>query len=128
MRHHRRLAALLLASLPALLPQPASSSSLDRALVLRIIQQRKAEIHKCYTDALSWNPELKGRLLIRFTVESDGTVSRAEEQAPPGEKFPDEVMARCVTDEFLLLQFPPGPGAIHITYPMIFSQKPNKPR
>lgn len=98
-------------------------------MVIRIIQQRQAEYQKCYTDALSWNPELKGRLLIRFTVESDGSVSHADEQSSPGEKFPDEVMARCVADEFLLLRFPTGPGAFHVTYPMIFdyrAQKQNK--
>jgi hypothetical protein len=115
-------------ALAALLPGAAESSSLDRAVVIRIIQQRQAEYQKCYTDALSWSPDLKGRLLIRFTVESDGQVSHAEEQSSPGEKFPDEVMARCVADEFLLLRFPAGPGAFHVTYPMIFAQKQNKPK
>lgn len=128
MRHHRGLAPFLLGALTALLPGSAESSSLDRAVVIRIIQQRQAEYQKCYTDALGWNPELKGRLLIRFTVESDGQVSHADEQTSPGEKFPDEVMARCVADEFLLLRFPAGPGAFHVTYPMIFTPKQNKPK
>lgn len=131
MRHHRGLAAFLLGALSALLPGAAESSSLDRALITRIIQQRRAEYQKCYADALSWSPDLKGRLVIRFTVESDGQVSHADEQPSPGEKFPDEVMARCVADEFLLLRFPAGPGAFHITYPMIFdqrAQKQNRPK
>ena len=66
-------------------PLAAQASSLDKTLVLRVIKEKQAEYQKCYTEALSWNPQLKGRLLIRFTVESDGEVSSASEQAAAGE-------------------------------------------
>lgn len=97
-------------------------------MVVRAIQQRQAEYQRCYNEALGWNPGLKGRLVIRFTVDSEGEVSAAAEQTTPHERFPDEVMARCVVEQFFLIRFPPGPESFQITYPMIFSQSPSKPR
>lgn len=91
-------------------------------MVIRVIKQRQAEYQKCYEDALTWSPDLKGRLVIRFTVESDGTVSAAEEQPGTTDKFPDEVMVRCVTDQFRQLTFPAGPQAFHVNYPLVFTQ------
>lgn len=124
MRHLRCLAAALLLACPL----AAQASSLDRTLVLRVIREKQAEYQKCYTEALSWNPQLKGRLVIRFTVESDGEVSSAAEQAAAGERFPDEVVVMCVTEQFRQLRFPPGPQTVHIVYPMVFTPKMAKPQ
>lgn len=118
----------LAAAVSVLAPLAAEASSLDKAMVTRVIQQRQTEYQRCYTEALGWHPGLKGRLVIRFTVDSDGEVSTAAEQAAPHERFPDEVMARCVIDQFLLMRFPSGPESFQITYPMIFTQNPSKPR
>jgi hypothetical protein len=48
MRPHRGLAPFLLSALAAVLPGAAESSSLDRAMISRIIQQRQAEYQKCH--------------------------------------------------------------------------------
>ena len=122
MRRHLCLAV----ALSLLGPLAAAASALDKALVTRIIQERRAEYQRCYTEALGWNPDLKGRMVIQFTIEVDGQVSAAAES--PHERFPDEVMVRCVAEQFLLLQFPPGPESFHITYPLIFTQNPSKSR
>ena len=97
-------------------------------MVLRVIEQRHAEYQKCYTEALSWSPGLKGRLVIGFTVESDGQVSAAAEQSAPGEKFSDELVTGCVAEQLRTLSFPPGPEAFRVVYPIIFRQKPAKAR
>lgn len=122
MRPHLCLAAAVY----LLGPLAAEASSLDKAMVVRVIQQRQAEYQRCYTEALGWNPGLKGRLVIRFTVDSDGEVSTAAEQTAP--RFPDDVMVSCVVEQFLLMRFPPGPESFQITYPLIFSQSPSKTR
>jgi len=101
---------------------------LDKAVVLRVIQQRQSEYQKCYTEALGWNPNLKGRLVIRFTVEADGEVSSADEQITPGQKFPEEIVSLCVADEFRQLRFPSSPEAFQVVYPLVFTPKPSKPQ
>lgn len=90
-------------------------------MVLRVVRQRQAEYQACYNAALGWHPGLKGRLVIRFTVEPDGQVSAAAEQSDPSNKFPDEVMATCVAEQFRALTFPAGPATFHVTYPMVFT-------
>lgn len=98
---------------------------MDKAAVRRVILERQAEYQKCYTDALEWNPQLKGRLVIRFTVEADGEVSAAVEQ-PEGQRFPDEVMTGCVLSQFQQLRFLPGPEQFHVVYPLIFVPQQQK--
>ena len=105
--------------------QAAQASSLDKALVHRVIHERQAEYQKCYTDALQWNPQLKGRLVIRFTVEADGEVSKAVEQQE-GQRFPDEVMTGCVLSQFQQLRFHPGPAQFQVVYPLIFVPQQQK--
>lgn len=106
--------------------QTVSASSLDKNLIRRVIQERQGEYQKCYTDALQWNPQLKGRLVVRFTVESDGEVSAAVEQPAEGQRFPDEVMTGCVLFQFQQLRFIPGPEQFHVVYPLIFVPQPPK--
>lgn len=95
-------------------------------MVRRVILERQAEYQKCYTDALEWNPQLKGRLVIRFTVEADGEVSAAVEQPTEGQRFPDEVMTGCVLHQFQQLRFLPGPEQFNVVYPLIFVPQPPK--
>ena len=114
------------AALLILGPLVADAASLDRAMVFRVVQQRQAEYTGCYTNALSWHPGLKGRLVIRFTVEPDGQVSSAAEQIEPSGRFPDEVMAGCIADQFRSLIFPSGDQSFQIIYPMVFTENPSK--
>lgn len=97
-------------------------------MVLRVVRQRQAEYQACYNDALGWHPGLNGRLVIRFTVEPDGQVSAATQQSEPSNKFPDEVMALCVAEQFRALVFPSGPATFHVVYPMVFTENPKPER
>ena len=123
MRHQRSLTAALL----LLGPLAAEASSLDKELIRGIIRGRQPEYRRCYEGALRRSPGLHGRLVLVFTVEADGEVSAATERAPPGEKFPDEMMTGCIFNQIRQLRFPSGPARFHITYPMTFSSEPNTP-
>ena len=108
-------------------PVAAVASSLDRAMIERGIKKRQADYQQCYTDALGWNPGLKGRLVIRFKIEADGHVSEATPSTAPADRFPDDVMAQCVADQFMQMVFPESTsGPIIITYPLVFSPAPGK--
>lgn len=120
MRHSYCLSILLLFSAV----HAAAASSLDKLMIRRVIQQRHEAYQKCYVAALSWSPELTGRLVIRFTVERSGEVSSAAEQVTAGQRFPDDVVPLCVAEEFRQLRFPPGPEAFQVMYPLLFKQEP----
>lgn len=115
----------LMVALLLFAPLAAQGSSLDKEMVRRVIKQRQPEYEKCYTQALNWNPGLKGRLLIRFAVDEDGTVSAASEQTAPGDTFPDTVVTGCIVEQFRQLTFPASSASYQVVYPLLF--QPKKP-
>ena len=82
----------------------------------------------CYEDGLRWNADVMGWVITRFTIEPDGTVSRAvedhdapDEKCPLPMRFPDPWVAACVVGAFKTLKFPaPKGGRLIVVYPIIF--------
>ena len=64
-------------ALVLLVTSMAAASSLDRALIRRVIAQRRAEVQACYEELLRREPTAQGKVLLRFTVTPEGKVSEA---------------------------------------------------
>jgi len=109
--------------------EPASplepKSSLDPAVIRRVLKQHTPAIRTCYDQALARNPALSGRMSLRWTVETDGTVSKAEVQSLPAE---DAEFGKCLVGVLRGMQFPRlAGGQVTITYPFVLSNQPEPP-
>lgn len=51
--------------------------TVDQDGLQRTLRRKRADIERCYERALAGDPELAGRILIEFTIGSDGRVSSA---------------------------------------------------
>lgn len=98
----------------------AAASSLDRALIRRVIAQRRAEVQACYEELLRHEPTAQGKVLLRFTVTPEGKVSEAAVR-PEGTTLRDEKLHACLSGVVRSLLFPKGPAPFHVTYPFAFA-------
>jgi hypothetical protein len=73
----------------------------------------------CYERGLGTNPNLEGRVTVRFAIGQDGTVTHA---ANGGSDLPDAGVVSCVIQTMYGVSFPqPKDGIVSVTYPLMFS-------
>jgi hypothetical protein len=70
----------------------------------------------CYEQGREHNPELAGRLEVRFAINPDGTVVQAQAVES---SLPSKV-SRCVVNVFYSLRLPQQDGQVIAQYPMFF--------
>jgi TonB family protein len=75
----------------------------------------------CYNEGLKRNPQLHGRVVVKFVLGPKGAV---ESSADAGSDLPDPVVVDCVVRGFRKLSFPvpqPQGGKISVVYPITFN-------
>ena len=88
-------------------------------VVQRIVRQNFGRFRLCYEGGLAQNPNLTGRVAVRFAISGDGSVSTAQNG---GSDLPDSKVIGCVVSAFYGLSFPkPENGIVTVTYPIMFS-------
>ncbi len=89
-------------------------------LIQRIVRSSLPRFRGCYADGLRSNPALAGRVVTKFVIARDGTVSAASDG---GSDLPDEGVRACVQRAFMNLSFPENPdgGVATVTYPIVMS-------
>jgi hypothetical protein len=95
------------------------------------IQQSMREIiplvKECYELALAEEPELSGKLTVRFEVVADeeqgGLVADSQIMPDEARPTPNALLAECLQETMyaLKLQAPKGGGKVVVTYPFIFN-------
>ncbi len=122
-----RSPAAELAPIPALsrepqLDPPVESSRgarLPPESVQRVVRLASGRFRDCYQDALRRAPKLQGRVVVRFVIGPDGSVSSAREESAT---LADRIGRKCVLAAFFELRFPIPPGqTIIVSYPLSFS-------
>jgi hypothetical protein len=83
-------------------------------------------LKQCYGAALKRRPELRGRLVLKFSIVGDPQVGGVVEDASIGEEsdLEDPEMETCARESLLALTFdkpPSGGGLVKVTYPVLFS-------
>lgn len=78
------------------------------AVVQRIIRQSLGLFRMCYEHGLSQDASLTGSVVVRFTIDSNG--SAMEPRASAGTNLPDHTVAECVASAFGELSFPAPEG------------------
>lgn len=98
---------------------PTASGRIPPEVIQRIVRQSSGRFRGCYETALRGNPNLAGRVSVRFVIGRDGAVSNA---ANGGSDLPDAAAVSCVVRAFYGLSFPaPEVGIVTVTYPISFT-------
>ena len=97
-----------------------ASGHLPPEVIQRVVRQNFGRFRLCYENGLRGNPNLAGRVGVRFVIGRDGGVMSS---ANGGSDLPDAGVVSCVVSAFRGLQFPQSEegGAVTVTYPIMFS-------
>jgi len=92
--------------------------SLDPSVIAREIRGRLGAIKACYEAGLKRNPNIGGKLQLRFEVSTVGKVTSAEIE---NDSMHDEEVASCIKSRVMTWRFPaPAGGSVQFSYPFIF--------
>ncbi|RME27495.1 MAG: hypothetical protein D6806_04560, partial [Deltaproteobacteria bacterium] len=95
------------------------SDSRDQQDIVKRIRRRLGGIKHCYEKRLKRNPQLKGKVVIRFVIHPGGKVISVEVvENTTG----DPEVASCIAARIRAIRFPPTDGGeTAVTYPFILA-------
>ncbi len=92
---------------------------LPQEVIQRIVRQNFGRFRLCYENGMRTNPNLAGRVAVKFVIDRSGSVSTASDG---GSDLPDQSVVSCVVRGFGNLSFPsPEGGIVTVVYPIIFN-------
>jgi len=92
---------------------------LDKDVVARVIKRYWAQIKYCYEKELSKNPNLYGKIAVKFTISGNGSVADAEiEQTEMNNAAVEDCIIRNI--KRWMFPAPKGGGIVVVRYPFIF--------
>ena len=88
----------------------------DKSAIDQVIKRHMNQIRYCYQRALVNEPELAGKVTVKFVIAKDGTVSSAEVKSTT---MNNSTVEHCILGRFLRMQFPVprGGGVAIVSYP-----------
>jgi len=100
-------------------PEITVNGHLRPEVIQRIVRQNFGRFRFCYEGGIRNNPNLQGRVAVKFVVSRSGAVART---ADGGSDLPDQNVVQCVVRAFDELSFPPPEaGMVTVVYPIVFS-------
>lgn len=102
------------------LPANADPNALSAAMIKATVQQQMAQIRQCYQREFQRNPSLRGKVVVRFLIEENGSVSGARLRESSME---NPVVEQCIVDEIAGMTFPkPQAGkVVPVSFPFSFT-------
>jgi hypothetical protein len=99
---------------------PIILGALDKSLIDAVIKRHMNQIRYCYQRELTKNPSLGGKIVIKFVIAKDGTVSKSDVKSST---MGNSAVESCIASRFMRFQFPEpkGGGIVIVSYPFIFS-------
>ncbi len=95
------------------------ASNCDRQAIARYVKRNLRAIQACYERALKRNVDLKGRVVIRFTIGEDGRVDGMPEIEE--DSLSDPSVARCIRSTIRMWRFPLKDNECPVAYPFVFA-------
>lgn len=99
---------------------PVVLGALDRSVIDAVIKRNMNQLRYCYSRELTQNPGLEGRIVVKFVIARDGTVSSA---TTGSSTMASPRVETCLNARFQNFQFPEpaGGGIVIVKYPFVFS-------
>ncbi len=98
---------------------PSVNGRLPPEVIQRIVRQNFGRFRLCYENSLRNNPNLQGRVTVKFVIDRSGAVGMT---ADGGSDIPDSGVVQCVVRGFGNLSFPqPEGGMVTVVYPILFN-------
>jgi outer membrane biosynthesis protein TonB len=99
---------------------PIIMGALDKSLIDRVIKRHMNQIKYCYQKQLTKNPNLAGKVTVKFVISRDGSVSKASTKKST---MGNSAVESCINRRFHRFKFPEpkGGGIVIVSYPFIFS-------
>ena len=93
---------------------------LDGSAVTKVFRRRAKAFKTCYERRLKVNPNLSGKVVLRFTI---GTAGRITSISIASNSTGDSAVGSCITSKVRGWRFtPPENGAVTFTYPIVLSK------
>ena len=97
---------------------PAVDGQLDPNIVVKEVRARMSAIKACYERALKRNPNLSGKLVVRWTITAAGTVSGVDIDQ---DSLGDSEVTNCIKGLVARWRFPaPSGGSVEVSFPFVF--------
>lgn len=100
-------------------PGGAKASGRDRDQIMAVVNAHNSAIQACYQRALKRNPDLKGKIVVRFTISPLGKVSHVEVVSST---LNNSRVERCITsrirrwDDFGVIDASKGDATVRQVY------------
>jgi outer membrane biosynthesis protein TonB len=89
-----------------------------REMIRKRVRDHLPELEGIYTEAIRRNPDLRGKLVVRFRIDPSGKILRAESA---GEDLRDPAFVNSIIEKIRTWTFEPTGGrAVEILYPFLF--------
>lgn len=96
---------------------PEVVGSLDREVIRRVIRGHMNEVKFCYEKELAHDASLSGRVVVKFTIASNGKVAAS---AVGDSTLPSLAAASCIARAVGRWEFPqPHGGIVGVSYPFV---------
>jgi TonB family protein len=92
--------------------------SRDMKTLQQVLQRYSPRLKKVYEDFLKRNPDLSGKMVVKFTIEADGSVSGV---VLVSSDLNDRELERNLIRYIERIKFPSASGKLTIEWPLIFS-------
>lgn len=94
--------------------------SVDKQKVKRVFSRRKQAVQYCYEKALKVDENLKGKVVLRFTIGTAGRITSIDvEQNTTG----DSSVSDCIKGKVRTWRFPPPEGgSVTFTFPFVLAR------
>ena len=97
-----------------------SSGFCEKANIFKVVTRRKNAIKFCYDKALMLNPKLAGKIVVKWTIGTDGRVKNAT--VLPGATLKDKSVQSCILMRVRTMRFAkPKSGICIVRWPFIFN-------
>jgi outer membrane biosynthesis protein TonB len=97
---------------------PAVDGQLDPNVVVKEVRARMSAIKACYERALKRNPNLSGKVVVRWTITAAGTVSGVDIDQ---DSLGDSEVTSCIKGLVARWRFPsPSGGSVEVSFPFVF--------
>lgn len=92
---------------------------LDRDVIADVIRRNLGQIRYCYERQLSSNPDLYGKVLVKFTIGATGTVA---EPRVDSSTLKSAMVEGCILRRLASWKFPNPKGGtqVRVSYPFLF--------